>query len=107
MDCEVPWGMSPREPSRNGDLDEALVRRAQAAIDAAERVRARSEVLVGISESLRESGMTTRCAWCSRYLVGDRWLLVPDAPGFVQLAAVSHGICEDCIAELRAAGLSA
>lgn len=83
------------------------MRRAQAAIDAAERVRARSEVITEISEALRESGMTTRCAWCSRYLVGDRWVVVADAPSFIRLAAVTHGICDDCVGELRAAGLSA
>jgi hypothetical protein len=90
-----------------GELDEALLRRAEAAIDAAERVRARSELIVGASESLRNAGMTTRCAWCGRYLFGERWVLVTDAPTFVESGAVSHGICEDCMVELRAAGLSA
>lgn len=95
-----------QEPGR-GELDEGLLRRAQAAIDAAAQVRARSQVVVGVSAALRESGFTTRCAWCGRYRVGDRWVVVVDAPEFLELAAVSHGICDDCVGELRTAGLSA
>ena len=92
-----------REPD---DIEAALFRRAEAAIEAAERVLARSEVAVGASAALRESGMATRCAWCGRYRAGDRWVLLAEAPDFVELAAVTHGICDDCIAELRASGLS-
>ena len=93
-----------REPD---DIEAALLSRAEAAIEAAEGVLARTEVTVGASVALRESGMATRCAWCGRYRLGDRWVILTDAPDFVELAAVSHGICEDCIVELRASGLSA
>jgi hypothetical protein len=95
------------EPAPQRRLDDLLLHRAQAAIDAAERVRARSEMVVSLSVALRESGMTTRCAWCSRYRVGGRWVVAADAPEFADSAAVSHGICEECVAELRAVGLSA
>lgn len=94
-----------RDPSR--ELEDDLLRRAQSAIDAAERVRARSEIVAGLSASLRETGMATRCAWCGRYRLPRGWVVVVDAPEFADFAAVSHGICEDCVAELRAAGLSA
>lgn len=92
-----------REPD---DIEAALLRRAEAAIEAAERVRARSEVAVGVPAALRESGMATRCAWCGRYRLGDRWVIVADTPD-VESDAVSHGICDDCLVELRASGLSA
>lgn len=95
------------EREHRREFENLFLRRAQAAIDAAERIRARSEVIVGLSSAVRQAGMTTRCAWCSRYRISGRWLLPTDAPHFVDFAAVSHGICEDCIAELRAAGLSA
>jgi hypothetical protein len=89
------------------ELDDVLFRRAQAAIDAAERVRARSELVVDLSVAIRDGGMTTRCAWCSRYRLSRGWVAVSDAPKFLDFAAVSHGICDECVAELRAAGLSA
>lgn len=92
-----------REPD---EIEAALLRRAEAAIGAAERVLARSEVVVGASVARRESGMTTRCAWCGRYRLGDRWAIITDAPDFVGMAPVTHGICEDCVVELRASGLS-
>jgi hypothetical protein len=97
-----------REQREDHDRDrDAALRRAQAAIDAAEQVRARSEIVVGASAALRERRMTSRCAWCSRYSLGGRWVLVIDAPTFVESANVTHGICEDCVRELRTAGLSA
>jgi hypothetical protein len=49
--------------------------------------------------------MTTRCAWCGRYRVGGAWVLVEEPPAFVS-SEVTHGICEDCFAVLRAAGMS-
>ena len=92
---------------REGQARDDALRRAQDAIDAAERVRARSGIVGGASTALREKRMTSRCAWCSRYSLGGRWVLVVDAPSFVGSADVTHGICDDCVGELGAAGLSA
>lgn len=54
---------------------------------------------------LRGTGFTTRCAWCGRYRVGDRWVAVKDVPS-IKESSTTHGICEDCMAALRDAGLS-
>jgi hypothetical protein len=89
-----------------GEVEAALLRRAENAIEAAEQIRARAEVLVGASASAREAKMVTRCAWCSRYRFGDRWVVVEEAPAFTGFQDVTHGICEDCVAALRASGMS-
>ncbi len=44
----------------------------------------------------------TRCAWCSRYHVGGRWIAVTDRSP----QNVTHGICHECFESLRVAGLS-
>ena len=85
----------------------ALLRRAQEAIDAAARVLEDSEVVVASSALLRAEGMPTRCAWCGRYRVADRWVILEDMPGFLAFASATHGICDECLAALRAAGMSA
>lgn len=94
---------APREPD---EVEAELLRRAQGAVEAAECIRARAEVLVGASVVAREAKMTTRCAWCSRYRFGEQWVLVEERPAFTDSADVTHGICEECMAALRAAGMS-
>jgi hypothetical protein len=92
-----------QRPGRPDEVEAALLRRAAEAIDAAERIRARSEVLAGLSFSLR-ARMVTRCAWCGRYRIdGDYWVVVEQPPGGWD---VTHGICDDCFAALLAAGMS-
>jgi hypothetical protein len=86
-------------------LQDALLQRASTAIEAAERTVADSEVLVSVSTALREQGMATRCAWCGRYRIGDRWVVVRERALFGSLGT-SHGICPDCIGTLREAGMS-
>lgn len=49
--------------------------------------------------------MTTQCAWCDRYDLGDGWVDPRDAPG-LSGSGTTHGICPDCVAELRSAGKS-
>jgi hypothetical protein len=89
------------------DEDEAaLLRRAEEAVAAAERIRAGSEVVVGVSAALRQSGMTARCAWCGRYRAGEHWVLFEQLPSFAEYAEVTHGICEACTDALRASGMS-
>ena len=91
-----------REPN---EVEAALLRRAQEAVDAAARIRAHSEVLVVASAVLRESGMASRCAWCGRFRFAERWVVVA-LPVFAERVEVTHGICEDCVGALRAAGMS-
>ena len=87
------------------ELHEELLRRAQQAIDAAAEVVAHSEVITWVSAELRDTGLTTRCAWCGRYRLADRWVRLRPT-GFVFDRKTSHGICDDCINALREAGLS-
>ena len=86
-------------------LHDALLKRAQEAVDAAAETVAASEVLAHVSEELRETGMTSRCAWCGRYRIGDRWLVVRDSV-LIDRSRTTHGICEDCVDTLRGTGLS-
>ena len=97
--------MSP-DPEERPEVEAALLARAQSAVDAAERILASSEILVGAATSIRDSGMTTRCAWCGRYRLGGRWVIVERMPDFSEWAGVTHGICEECVDALRAAGMS-
>lgn len=65
------------------------------------------EVLAHISAQLRRHGVTARCAWCGRYRAGDGWFRLEKPPAFIEQGELSHGICPECVAELRARGLSA
>ena len=85
----------------------AILQRAQDAIDAAARVLDDSEVMVASSALLRAEGMPTRCAWCGRYNVAGRWVIVEEMPEFIAFAAATHGICDECLEALRATGMSA
>ena len=71
-----------------------------------ERSPDESEVIAHISAQLREVGLTARCAWCGRYRAGERWYRLSEAPRFIEQGELSHGICPDCVAELRAKGMS-
>jgi hypothetical protein len=93
-------------PHRDADVEGALLDRAERAVEAAADIRARSEVIVSVSAALRASDLTTRCAWCSRYRVQGLWVLVEPPPEFGDRAGITHGICEECVAELRATGMS-
>ena len=85
----------------------ALLRRAQNAIHAAVEALDEAKVVVAGSVLLREGRLTTRCAWCGRYHVAGRWVVVEDIPDFLAFAGATHGICEDCVTTLRADGRSA
>jgi hypothetical protein len=65
-----------------------------------------SEVIAHIFEHLRQSGLTSRCAWCGRYRAGERWFRLDRPPSFIEMGELSHGICPDCIAELQGQGRS-
>lgn len=88
-------------------LQEALLRRAQRAVDAATEIVARSRVISLVSTELRPNSLTCRCAWCGRYRVGhDHWFTV-EPSARIDLTDTTHGICDACVAALREAGLSA
>lgn len=53
--------------------------------------------------------LITRCAWCRRFAVDAGWLPEDVVHEFVRPGdwrSMTHGICPDCIAELRRRGLS-
>ena len=52
--------------------------------------------------------LITRCAWCARYDVDGGWLAPKEVSVFARDdgSDTSHGICPDCIADLRVRGLS-
>ncbi len=85
------------------DVEAALLRRVEEAVEHAQEVVEGSAVLPGSAE---HRALSARCAWCGRYRVDDKWVVAP--PGSVSLKArdSTHGICDDCIADLRARGLS-
>jgi hypothetical protein len=43
--------------------------------------------------------MLLRCAWCDRIAVGEAWL---EGKDFQNHGALTHGICPDCFAAVRA-----
>lgn len=86
-------------------LHEDLLERAQRAVDAATEILATSQVLTTLSVDRRHGTLTSRCAWCGRYRIEGTWVKV--GPGVaINGAETTHGICEDCVAALRGAGLS-
>ena len=66
--------------------------------------------MVGVGHTPEEP-LVTRCAWCGRYEVENRW--VDEAtvnafakPGTWASTMASHGICPDCTEDLKQRGLS-
>jgi hypothetical protein len=86
-------------------LQEALLKRAQDAVDAAQEIVADPEVLARVSVVRAGTGLISRCAWCGRYRVGGHWFVVEPKPKGLE-NKTSHGICDDCVAVLREAGMS-
>jgi hypothetical protein len=85
------------------DLETDLLARTEEAVEAAARIREESEKLA----APKESGLTTRCAWCGRYRMRNAWVVLAHVPPEVQGEATTHGICPDCVAVLRHSGMSA
>lgn len=86
-------------------LIEALLGRAQEAVEAAEEIVADPEVLAHVSVVRAGTGLISRCAWCGRYRVGGRWFVIEPKPQELE-NKTSHGICDECVAVLREAGMS-
>lgn len=89
--------VSSGEPRGERRLLEDLQARLRGAVD--------GEAPGDGGETLPESSLVTRCAWCARYLLGERWLAVPRSL-LPEGVGASHGICPDCVDELRRAGKS-
>jgi hypothetical protein len=88
------------------DVEAALLARARQATDAAARIVEDSEVLVEVSEKLREGMLVGRCAWCSRYRLAGRWVVVERMPKSAVFTSATHTICDDCLQALRETGMS-
>jgi hypothetical protein len=67
---------------------------------------AHSRELAWLLGAAIEGAFASRCAWCSRYRVGDRWLEAGRRRPPIPPSRTTHTICEDCVAALREAGLS-
>jgi len=83
-----------------------LLRQVNEAVLAAERIREESEVVAHITAQLREDGLTSRCAWCGRYRAAERWVRLEHPPRLFAQSKLSHGICPDCVTNLRMRGKS-
>ena len=95
----------PPKPSMADELELRL----DAATAAARRTVRRSATLLAASRKLRDGSYTTRCAWCGRVSVTTRFLEPEETPAFLVSShgpAMTHGICPECVAELRKTGQS-
>jgi hypothetical protein len=73
----------------------ALLDHARAVCEQARRTTAHSKTLAWLSDERQEGALISRCRWCGRYEVADRWFearLMPPVPS----ARTGHGICGDC-----------
>jgi hypothetical protein len=87
----------------------ALAARVDAAISAASRTTRRSALTRIASRHRREDGLTTRCAWCGRYAVDGTFRDADELPRFVAFtppSRLTHGICPECVVDLRREGKS-
>jgi hypothetical protein len=95
-----------RRQTDSSGIESSLLVRAQAAIDAAHRIREASEVLAELSPAVRMKALIARCAWCSRFRLHDRWLYAEEVPAVAEYANLTHTICDECLQALRDSGMS-
>lgn len=94
------------ELSRNARQAAAAARqRALETCQVSEEIVADSLAIVEVSKGLRDGAFTSRCAWCGRYRIGDRWVTV-GRPEVVLESRTTHSVCDDCTTALRDAGQS-
>lgn len=94
------------EPDDDGVLHDALIGRARKAIDEAHETVEDSDVLAHLTASGVDAGLVSRCAWCGRYRVGERWVDAGRGSALPQWSRATHGICPDCLDDLRRSGKS-
>jgi hypothetical protein len=92
------------------DFVEALRRRIAAAQEAAANACAESELLIEVTAAIKSGALSSRCAWCGSYRIGERWVPESEMPRSATssrgLSNVSHSICPTCTEVLRDSGLS-
>ena len=88
----------------------ALAARARRAAAEAERIVARSQVIMAARRATHDpSAMVKRCAWCGRVMIGREWVAAEHMPKFVARALedhTTHGICDGCLHRLERDGTS-
>jgi hypothetical protein len=83
-----------------------LTERLDAALAESAAVGHRSAVLRAAAEQRRRGGFTTVCAWCGAFAIDAEFFAPGERLRFPRLARVTHGICPDCLEELRQTGRS-
>jgi hypothetical protein len=87
-----------------GNEPQELRQRVQVAISAAvESVRGAAQARENVSRRRRRE-YTRRCAWCGRIEVEERFV-EPD-PRWLTPFRLTHGICPECVTELKRTGRS-
>jgi hypothetical protein len=86
-------------------LHAALLERARAVVDQARATVAHSKELAWLLGAWTEQPLTSRCAWCRRYRVGDHWRDAGRTPP-IPANRTTLSICDDCTEALRGSGLS-
>jgi hypothetical protein len=81
-----------------------LAERVEAALARAAAAQRRSALLAAASEHRREGRMTTICAWCGAFAIGAEFVTPGEEPRFAWRSKVTHGICPECVEELRESG---
>jgi hypothetical protein len=90
------------------DLHRELLRRAQEAVEQAEKEHRRASEMQAFIGALRatEPGELVRCAWCGRVAAGDQWLDPTSLLGGNLRERLrwnaSHSICPDCFERVSA-----
>jgi hypothetical protein len=89
-----------------GSSHGALRERARAVVEAARETVAHSQELRWLLEDPHERGFVSRCVWCRRFRLGERWL---DAGARLRFGVgrTMLTVCDDCADALREAGSSA
>jgi hypothetical protein len=95
---------------RTDDIGTALAERLRAAIAESRALVVRSDRLLAARSLLAEPpAMVTRCAWCGRVKLRSLWMFPDELPVFLprpRPSSTTHGICANCLVELRASGRS-
>jgi hypothetical protein len=81
----------------------AIRARARSAVTTAAATVAHSRALQSLLVGETESRVVSRCAWCSRYRIGDLWVALATAPR-ASSRRTSDSICDRCALALREAG---
>jgi hypothetical protein len=104
-----PCRTTTTPPKVDPSLADELEERLNAVTAAVRRTLSRSATLLAASQKQRDGSFATRCAWCGRVAVATQFLEPEETPSFLLGShgpAMTHGICPECVAELRRTGQS-